>query len=137
MTKMSGNDSKKSELPPHADPETNVYNFGILLLEIISGKLPHSEEQGNLVNWAADYLNDKRSIGYMIDPALQSFKDNELDAICEVIQDCTQPDPRLRATMREVTAKLREVLGISPEQVVPRISPLWWAELEILSFEAA
>ncbi|KAE9594514.1 hypothetical protein Lal_00001311 [Lupinus albus] len=137
ITKTSGDDSKKSELPPHADPETNVYNFGILLLEIISGKLPHSEEQGNLVNWAAEYLSDKRSISYMIDPTLQSFKDNELDAMCEVIQDCIQPDPRLRPTMREITTKLREVIGISPEQAVPRLSPLWWAELEILSLEAA
>lgn len=73
----------------------------------------------------------------MIDPTLQSFKDNELDIICEVIQDCIQPDPRLRPTMREITTKLREVLGISPEQAVPRLSPLWWAELEILSVEAA
>ncbi|CAL0301317.1 unnamed protein product [Lupinus luteus] len=137
MTKTTGDDSKKFELPPHADPETNVYNFGILLLEIISGKLPQSEEQGNLVNWAAEYLNDKRSISYMIDPTLQSFKDNELDAMCEVIQDCIQPDPRLRPTMREITTKLREVIGISPEQAVPRLSPLWWAELEILSLEAA
>ncbi|OIV95239.1 hypothetical protein TanjilG_21629 [Lupinus angustifolius] len=137
ITKTTGDDSKKSELPPHADPETNVYNFGILLLEIISGKLPHSEEQGNLVNWAAEYLSDKRSISYMIDPTLQSFKDNELDAMCEVIQDCIQPDPRLRPTMREITTKLREVIGISPEQAVPRLSPLWWAELEILSLEAA
>ncbi|XP_061342750.1 protein MALE DISCOVERER 2-like [Gastrolobium bilobum] len=134
--KKTGGDSKKSELPPHANLETNVYDFGILLLEIISGKLPYSEEQGNLVNWAADYLNDKRKISYMIDPTLQSFKDNELDVICEVIQDCIQPDPRLRPTMRDITSKLREVLGVSPEQAVPRLSPLWWAELEILSVEA-
>lgn len=39
-----------SELPL-ADPESNVYNFGILMLETISGKLPFSEEQGFLVNW--------------------------------------------------------------------------------------
>lgn len=32
------------------DPKTNVYDFGELLLEIISGKLPYSEEQGTLVN---------------------------------------------------------------------------------------
>ncbi|CAL0334726.1 unnamed protein product [Lupinus luteus] len=135
ITKTTGDDSKKFELPPNADPETNVYNFGVLLLEIISGKLPYSEEQGNLVNWASEYLNDKLSISYMIDPTLQSFKDNELDIICEVIQDCINPNPRLRPTMKEITTKLREVLGISPEQTVPRHSPLWWAELEILSVE--
>ncbi|KAF1875655.1 hypothetical protein Lal_00006285 [Lupinus albus] len=131
-----GDPSKKCELPPHCDPETNVYDFGILLLEIISGKLPYSEEQGTLVHWATEYLNDKQSIGNMVDPTLQSFKNNELDVLCEVIQDCIQPDPRLRPSMKDITPKLREVLQVSPEQAVPRLSPLWWAELEILSGEA-
>jgi len=72
----------------------------------------------------------------MIDPSLQSFKDNELNVICEVIQGCIQPDPKMRPTMRDVTSKLREVVGVTPEQAVPRLSPLWWAELEILSVEA-
>lgn len=136
-SKISGNEeSEHSELPPLADPESNVYCFGILLLETISGKLPYSEEQGPLVNWAAEHLNDKRSISYLIDPTLKSFKNNELDIICEVIQDCIQPNPRQRPTMREVTSKLREVIPISPDSATPRLSPLWWAELEILSVEA-
>eukprot|EP00256_Glycine_max_P055780 XP_014623054.1 protein MALE DISCOVERER 2 [Glycine max] len=128
-------DSKKSQVSSWNNLETNVFDFGKLLLEIISGKLPYSEEQGNLVNWVDKYLNDKSSISNLIDPALQSFKENELDVICEVIQDCIQPDLKLRPTMRDVTFKLREVLGVSPEQAVPRLSPLWWAELEILSVE--
>ncbi|XP_038690976.1 protein MALE DISCOVERER 2-like isoform X2 [Tripterygium wilfordii] len=136
-TKNSDNDdSEHSVLPPLADPETNVYSFGILLLEIISGKLPYSEEQGPLEKWATEYLNDKRSISNMIDPTLKSFKDNELLVICEVIQDCINPDPRQKPTMRDVIPKLREVISISPDQAVPRLSPLWWAELEILSVEA-
>lgn len=50
--KTSGDaESEHSELPPFADPEVNVYSFGILLLEIISGKLPYSEEQGPLEKW--------------------------------------------------------------------------------------
>lgn len=72
----------------------------------------------------------------MVDPTLKSFKDNELSGICDVIRDCIQPDPKSRPTMRDVTSKLREVLGVSPEQAAPRLSPLWWAELEILSVEA-
>lgn len=51
-SKNSGeNDSEHSELPPFSDPETNVYCFGLMLLEIISGKLPNIEEQAPLVNW--------------------------------------------------------------------------------------
>ncbi|XP_059664263.1 protein MALE DISCOVERER 2-like isoform X2 [Cornus florida] len=136
-SRISGeNESGHSELPRPADLESNVYNFGLLLLEIISGKPPYSEEQGPLVDWAAEYLNDTRSIGYMIDPTLKSFKDDELDVICEVIQDCIQPDEGKRPTMKEIISKLREVIAISPDAATPRLSPLWWAELEILSAEA-
>ncbi|XP_068665435.1 protein MALE DISCOVERER 2-like isoform X2 [Aristolochia californica] len=133
---ISEDDHDLSELPP-ADTENNVYSFGLLLLEIISGKLPYSEEQGSLLNWAIEYLNDKRRISYMIDPNLKSFKTNELDVICEVIQECIHHDPRQRSTMREVTLKLKEALGISADAATPRLSPLWWAELEILSMEAS
>ncbi|KAJ6364329.1 hypothetical protein OIU76_029304 [Salix suchowensis] len=126
----------EDSLPPHVDPETNIYRFGVLLLEIISGKLPYSKEQGPLEKWAAEYLNDKRSISYMIDPSLKSFKNNELDVICEIIQQCIQSDARHRPTMKEITSKLREVISISSDQATPRLSPLWWAELEILSVEA-
>ncbi|KAL2340589.1 hypothetical protein Fmac_008529 [Flemingia macrophylla] len=123
-------DSKKSEASFQDEFKKSVYDFGMLVLEIISGKLPYSEEQGNLV---AEYLSDKKSINYMVDPTLEAFKENELDVICEVIQECIQHDQNLRPTMRDVTSELRERLGVTPELAVPRLSPLWWAELEILS----
>ncbi|XP_014517513.1 protein MALE DISCOVERER 1 [Vigna radiata var. radiata] len=130
-----GDSNKSDDGPSQENIETNVYKFGELLLEIISGKLPYSEEHGNLVDWAAKYLNEKTNLKDLVDPTLHCFKENELHCICDVIQDCTKPDVKSRPTMRDVTSKLREVLGLSPEQVVPRLSPLWWAELEILSVE--
>nr|CAD1834389.1 unnamed protein product [Ananas comosus var. bracteatus] len=134
--KISGDDNIDVSETPTADPAGNVYNFGILLLEIISGKLPYSEE-GSLVNMALECMNESRSIGSLIDPTLKSHKANELDVICEVIQDCIHQDPKKRPKMKEVSAKLREVIAISPEAATPRLSPLWWAELEILSVEAS
>ncbi|XP_028764779.1 protein MALE DISCOVERER 2-like [Neltuma alba] len=128
--------SKNSELSFNSDPETNVYCFGKLLFEIISGKLPDCEEQGQLEKLAGEFSNGKRSISYMIDPSLESFKEKELDVVCEVIHQCTQPNPSLRPTIKDITSKLRDVIGISPDQAAPRLSPLWWAELEILSEEA-
>lgn len=38
------------ERPSDVDPADNVYSFGMLLLEIISGKLPYSPEEGSLEN---------------------------------------------------------------------------------------
>lgn len=46
-----GGGSQDSKLDPYSDPETNVYSFGILLLEIISGKLVYSKEQGSIEEW--------------------------------------------------------------------------------------
>uniref|UniRef100_A0A1D1YB95 Putative LRR receptor-like serine/threonine-protein kinase MRH1 n=2 Tax=Anthurium amnicola TaxID=1678845 RepID=A0A1D1YB95_9ARAE len=135
--KLSGEDDNSFSESLSTHPESNIYDFGLLLLEIISGKHPYSEEQGSVGSWAAEYLNDKRSISYMIDPTLKSFKNNELDIVCEAIQDCIHPDPKRRPTMKEVTTKLREVIMISPESATPRLSPLWWAELEILTVEAS
>ncbi|KAL1567415.1 protein MALE DISCOVERER 2-like [Salvia divinorum] len=131
------NKSEHSELPPLADAETNVYSFGILMLETISGKLPYSEEQGLLMNWAAPLLKDKNLFSSLIDPMLKSHEENELEVICEVIQCCVQQDVQKRPPMREVIQMLRQAIDISPELATPRLSPLWWAELEILSAEAA
>lgn len=36
--------------PVAADIAGNVYSFGLLMLEIISGKPPYSEQKGSLVN---------------------------------------------------------------------------------------
>ncbi|KAG8365542.1 hypothetical protein BUALT_Bualt18G0115900 [Buddleja alternifolia] len=131
------NESEHSELPPIADVDTNIHSFGILLLEIISGKLPYSEEEGDLINTAAEYMDDKSRVSQLIDPTLKSYKENELEVVCEVIQSCIQKDEKRRPSMKEVVQKLRQAINISTDAAIPRLSPLWWAELEILSAEAA
>ncbi|KAL5231417.1 hypothetical protein ABZP36_030193 [Zizania latifolia] len=111
----------------------NVYSFGILLLEIISGKLPYSENEGSLVNLALGCIMEGRSIASLLDPEMESHKENELDVICQIILDCIQDDPVKRPSMRQITTRLRETIPISPDAATPRLSPLWWAELEVLS----
>nr|QAS62468.1 LRR receptor-like serine/threonine-protein kinase [Sedum alfredii] len=123
------------DVEPTIDPKSNVLSFGLLLLEIISGKVP-VEDEGSVGGWAAKHLEDKKKISYMIDPMLESFDDSELNTICEVIQECINPDTRQRPTMRQVTYKLREGLGISEEDASPKLAHEWWKELEILCVEA-
>lgn len=121
---------------PSPDAKIIVYKFGILLLEILSGRRPFSEDDGLLVRWASCYFNGRRPLKDMIDTTLKSFKEKDLGPLSELVNSCTSRDPRKRPTMTEVTDSLRRITLISPEAAAPRLSPLWWAELEILSTEA-
>lgn len=38
----------------HLDIQGNIYAFGILLLEIISGRPPYSKDKGCLVDWVSN-----------------------------------------------------------------------------------
>jgi hypothetical protein len=86
-----------------------------------------------LVAQVLECINSGRGISSLLDPTLDGHKEDELQAICEVIQGCIQSDPRNRPSMREVTARLRQAIAISPVAATPRLSPLWWAELEVIS----
>nr|QAS62470.1 receptor protein kinase CLAVATA1 [Sedum alfredii] len=136
-TKSGEDESENPSLPPIAGPSTNVYSFGVMLLEIISGKLLKSNDGSSVVDWASEYLQNRENISAMIDPSLKSCKDNELETICNVIQECLEQDPKKRPTMTEVITKLHQAIAITPDAATPRLSPLWWAELEILSVEAS
>ncbi|KAI4343029.1 hypothetical protein MLD38_027578 [Melastoma candidum] len=132
-----GDGSKHSEPSSGDDIKSNVYSFGIILLEVISGRYMYSEEQGSIVDWASEYLNGgEKSLVEMVDPSLNSFEEAELKVICDVMRQCLRPDPTERPTMDEVVSNLRQVIPITPEQATPKLSPLWWAELEVLSVEA-
>ncbi|CAD5183801.1 unnamed protein product [Musa acuminata subsp. malaccensis] len=113
--KTHGDDDLDHSKPLSADPANDVYSFGILLLEIVSGMVPCSEEQVSLLNLVVEYLNGNGGVSSLVDPTLKTHKDQEMETICEVIRDCINLDPRKRSTMKEVTSKLRDVIQISPE----------------------
>lgn len=118
---------------PLSDMESVVYKFGIILVELISGRRPFSEDDGLLVLYASSYLTGQRPLRDMVDPTLESFRDEDVIALCEVIQPCINPDPRERPTMTEIVRRLRQITTMAPDEAVPKLSPLWWAELEINS----
>jgi len=118
-------------------PASEMYNFGVILFEMVTGRLPYSVDNGSLEDWASDYLRGEQPIQEMVDPTLKSFNPEQLEQIGEVIRSCVHHDPKQRQQMREVTARLREITGIQTEGAVPKNSPLWWAELEIIDADAS
>ncbi|XP_048326367.2 probable inactive receptor-like protein kinase At3g56050 [Ziziphus jujuba] len=127
---------KKLPKAPSASLESNVYSFGVILFEMITGRLPYSVDSGSLEDWASDYVRGQQSLKEMVDPTLTSFVEEELEQLGDVIKFCVHPDPKQRPTMRQVSSRLRDVTGISPDGATPKLSPLWWAELELMSTEA-
>jgi len=125
-------DEKDAAAP--RDEESIVYKLGILLLEVISGRLPFSEDHGLLILWASSYLDGKRPLNGMADPMLRSsVRDKDLAVLCDVVRLCIHSDKDKRPGMGEVARLMRGVTALSPEQATPRDNPLWWAELEIAS----
>jgi serine/threonine protein kinase len=113
------------------DFESNLFSFGVFLLEIVTGRPPHDEVTGHsLVEWASEYLADPKMVWYMVDPSLKSYNHDELVALCRIASLCLSPKNR-RPTMRRVGFMLAEVLGITPELAAPKSSALLWAQLEL------
>ncbi|XP_050139300.1 probable inactive receptor-like protein kinase At3g56050 [Malus sylvestris] len=117
------------------DPESNVYSFGVILFEMITGRIPYSVENGSLEDWASHYLKGDKSLREIVDPSLNSFQEEELSELFRVIKDCVHPDPKQRPTMTEITGRLKVITAMGPDGATPKLSPLWWAELEIMSTE--
>ncbi|KAG8039366.1 hypothetical protein GUJ93_ZPchr0033g26866 [Zizania palustris] len=127
-------DKKEDEDKPGGYDEYNtVYKFALLLLETISGRRPHSDDDGLLVLWAHRYLVGDNPLMDIVDPSLQPVPEEHVRALTELVKLCISGDLRVRPTVAKVTARMQEITGISEEQAIPRNSPLWWAELEIIT----
>lgn len=116
-----------------ADKESNIYSFGVLLFEMITGRIPYSSLNCSVEDWVLEYLKSDNLPREIIDPTLTKFQEEEIPKLFVIIKDCMHPDPKERPTMREVAVRLMQITGIEPDGATPRISPLWWAELEVMS----
>ncbi|XP_057441771.1 probable inactive receptor-like protein kinase At3g56050 isoform X2 [Lotus japonicus] len=120
---------------PLETPASNVYTFGVLLFEMVTGRLPYKVGNSSSENWASHYLQGDKPFKEMVDPNLASYQEDQLEQVAALIKSCVNPDSKQRPTMKEICERLKEITKITPESAVPKLSPLWWAELEISSTE--
>ncbi|XP_058075943.1 probable LRR receptor-like serine/threonine-protein kinase At1g63430 isoform X2 [Magnolia sinica] len=112
----------------HLDVQGNMFAFGVLLLEIVSGRPPYCKDGGCLLDWAKEYLELPEVISYLVDPELRYFRYDDLKVICEVANLCFQSDHPERPSMQSLTTMLEN--GIETDL---KESPLAWAELALSS----
>ncbi|GAV57930.1 LRR_1 domain-containing protein/Pkinase_Tyr domain-containing protein/LRRNT_2 domain-containing protein [Cephalotus follicularis] len=116
----------------HLDVQGNVYAFGVLLLEIISGRPQYCKDKGCLVDWAKSYLDLPEVMSYVVDPELKHFRYDDLQVICDVVTLCIHPDPIKRPSMQELSATLESKIETSISAEL-KASSLAWAELALSS----
>lgn len=97
----------------HMDVQGNIYAFGVLLLELVSGRPIHCKNRGSLVDWAIEKLHDRGKVSMIVDPELENVKNEDLTVICDVVSLCIDPEPSKRPSMQIICAMLEDGIDTS------------------------
>ncbi|KAG9151208.1 hypothetical protein Leryth_002767 [Lithospermum erythrorhizon] len=98
----------------HFTAKSHVYSFGVVLLEMLSGKRVidknRSAGEHNLVEWAKPYLGNKRKLIRVMDNRLEGQYSLDVAHGAAVLSlQCISTDPRFRPRMVDVVKELEQL----------------------------
>lgn len=112
------------------DVQANTFAFGVILLELISGRASLAKDTDDLVNWARKHLDQPEQYSKLVDPKLKNVDDENLGIICNAVNLCIDAEPSRRPSMNMIAAILEEGVDTSAATVL-RASSLAWAQAEL------
>ncbi|KAL2343766.1 hypothetical protein Fmac_005051 [Flemingia macrophylla] len=103
-----------------ARTSTDVYGYGILILEVACGRKPiepqKNPEELVLVDWVRE-LHHRGEINRAIDPSLDEYDKDEAQLVLSLGLLCSHPNPDNRPNMRRIVQFLRG------ETILPPLPP--------------
>ncbi|CAJ1875062.1 unnamed protein product [Sphenostylis stenocarpa] len=102
----------------HLLVKSDVYSYGVVLLELLTGRKPvdmsQPTGQENLVTWARPILRDKDRLEEIVDPSLGGkYPKEDFVRVCTIAAACVAPEANQRPTMGEVVQSLKMVQRIT------------------------
>ncbi|XP_066322904.1 receptor-like serine/threonine-protein kinase ALE2 isoform X2 [Miscanthus floridulus] len=112
----------------HLLVKSDVYSYGVVLLELLSGRKPvsisESKDPENLVTWARPLLSHKEGLERLIDPSLDGkFNFNNVAKVASIASMCVHTDPSQRPFMGEVVQALKLIYNDPDEACDDSYSP--------------
>lgn len=95
------------------DEKIDIYSFGVVLLELLTGKRPLDPEFGesvDIVEWMRKKIRDNKSLEEALDPNVGNcnYVQEEMLLVLRIALLCTAKLPRDRPSMRDVLTMLGE-----------------------------
>ncbi|KAL7600561.1 hypothetical protein Lser_V15G24431 [Lactuca serriola] len=101
--------------------KSDIYSFGVVLMELVTGKKPVQPEFGenkDIVRWVHGEMRSNDNRIALVDPnILEEFKGHAADALTIAIR-CTMTIPALRPSMKMVVQMLEKIEPYSPIDIM-------------------
>ncbi|RDY03643.1 putative receptor-like protein kinase [Mucuna pruriens] len=119
--------------------KSDVYAFGVVLLELLLGKKPVEKlataQCQSIVTWAMPQLTDRSKLPNIVDPVIKNTMDpKHLYQVAAVAVLCVQPEPSYRPLIADVLHSLIPLVPVElggtlkvpqlPQQVLPADPPV-------------
>ncbi|XP_042019590.1 probable serine/threonine-protein kinase PIX13 isoform X2 [Salvia splendens] len=108
----------------HLYVKSDVYGFGVVLLEMMTGLRAHDTRrptgQQSLVEWLKPDLSHRRRLKALMDSQMEGqYSSKASFEAAKLTLRCLEPDPRKRPSMEEVVVELERIAAMSTSHRPP------------------